>query len=119
MDSRQFYIPPFFEGAHGTPVHWNSDRMKMIWSRRTRDLFPTVPGVVVDPDIIIIFLRKRPGPDGGPASELIGHPQAADGSWFRCLWLAYTGNMYPGIAAGQPIPSPMANAWSVSVGWVW
>ena len=94
VETRKFHIPSFFEGAHGTAAHWNEDPMTMIWGRKTRGFFPPVPGAVVDPHRLMAFFRKRPGPDGEPVSELIGYPEAAGGSWFRCSWLAYNENIY-------------------------
>ena len=85
MQEKQKYDIPLFDfEAYGSQLHWNEDSRTMMWVEKARQFFRPVPGAVVDPNRIIAFFRKRLGSDGEPVSDLLGYPEVACGSWFRC-----------------------------------
>jgi hypothetical protein len=97
-----FHIPPFDEDARGTPWDWNKALKPIFWGQVTARRFPPVPGSVVDPKRIVMFLDMRPGPDGLSVSARIGKPISCPEGWFCCPWLSFReGELATQTAAGK------------------
>ena len=90
-----YYVPAFYDGARGTPNHWNYGPKPVYWGEKVYKRFPPVPGAVVDPQRIVEFLSLRFGPDGKPVSEKIGPPEQFEQGWFRFPWLGFVEDDLP------------------------
>ena len=76
-------VPTFSPDCRGGPLEWNCKQEKVSWGRNAYKLFDRFGKGTPSIEVLVEFLRKRPGPDGKPILTKFGEPALRDDGWYR------------------------------------
>lgn len=104
-------VPPFHEGAYGTPKEWNGLMKPMYWGRRTKRYFVPRTGAYPDVERVLDFLRIRPGPLGHPVLDLLDRPVDCGDGWWLLKWKGFEQERLPEASTSGEGPADWQQAW--------